>query len=50
MPCTESNFNNLIRNPMGISKYNTQEFNEYCEVALEVANRIKSIIESNYRY
>lgn len=50
MPCAESTFNNrLIREPMGISKYDTEDFNEHCKrLADEVANQIKSIIEANY--
>ena len=50
MPCTESSFNNnLIRKPMGLSKYNTDEFNKHCEkVADYVSNQIKNIIDSNY--
>lgn len=51
MPCTESSFkNNLIRKPMGISKYDTKEFNEHCEkIALEVSTQIKNIIDSDYK-
>lgn len=50
MPCTEATFNNaLIREPMGISKYNTEEFNAHCkEKADEVVNQIKNIINSGY--
>lgn len=51
MPCAESSFhNNLIRNPMGLTKYNTEEFNDHCEkLANQVANEIKNIIASNYK-
>ena len=51
MPCAESNFKNrLIREPMGITKYDTNEFNEHCEcLAQEVFNQIKQLIESNYQ-
>lgn len=50
MPCPESSFHNqLVREPMGLSKYNNHEFNEHCErIATEVANQIKNIIDSNY--
>lgn len=51
MPCAESSFgNHLIREPMGLSKYNNNEFNEHCEkLATDVANQIKNIIDSNYQ-
>lgn len=51
MPCTESSFNNsLIREPMGLSKYDNKEFNKHCEkLATQVANEIKNIITSNYK-
>lgn len=50
MPCPESGFNNLVREPMGLSKYNNEEFNEYCEkLASSVANQLKEIIDSNYK-
>lgn len=51
MPCAESSFhNNLIRKPMGLTKYNTEEFNNHCEkLANQVANEIKNIIASNYK-
>lgn len=51
MPCAESTFNNsLIREPMGLAKYNTEEFNIHCErIANEVSNQIKQLIESNYK-
>lgn len=50
MPCAESTFNdNLIRQPMGISKYDTKDFNLHCEqIAQEVSNQIKKLLESNY--
>ena len=50
MPCAESSFNNnLIRDPMGISKYDNEKFNKHCEILAEnVANEIKNIIESGY--
>lgn len=50
MPCSESTFNNnLIRNPMGISKYDTDEFNKHCEfLAQDVASQIETIIKSGY--
>jgi len=51
MPCAESTFNNrLIREPMGITKYDTKDFNIQCEIlAQEVANQIKTLIDSNYK-
>ncbi len=50
MPCAESTFNNnLIREPMGLTKYNTEDFNIHCEqIAEKVSNEIKELIESNY--
>lgn len=50
MPCTEATYNHsLIREPMGISKYDTKEFNKYCKIkAKEVAKQIKEIITSGY--
>lgn len=50
MPCTESTFNNnLIREPKGIKKYDTEEFNIHCEkIASEVANQIETIYKSGY--
>lgn len=51
MPCAESSFqNNLIREPRGISKYDTADFNKHCEkLAEQVANQIESILNSNYK-
>jgi len=50
MPCTESTFNNnLIRKPMGITKYDKNDFNIHCEyMAQEVAKQIKLLLESGY--
>ncbi len=50
MPCTEATYNNsLIREPKGLSKYNTKEFNKHCEIkAQEVINNIKELIISGY--
>lgn len=50
MPCTEATFeNSLIRDPKGISKYNTEKFNKHCEkVSEEVANQITTIIDNGY--
>ncbi len=50
MPCAESEFNNsLIREPKGISKYDTIEFNKHCEkLANKVAKQIKDLVLSNY--
>lgn len=50
MPCSESTFNNsLVRNPMGISKYDTDEFNKHCDsLAQDVASQIETIIKSGY--
>lgn len=51
MPCAESTFNNsLIREPKGISSYNTKEFNSHCEdLANLVSNQIDSIIQNGYK-
>ena len=51
MPCAESTFqNNLIRKPMGIAKYDTNDFNAHCEkLVSEVVNQIKQLIESHYQ-
>ena len=50
MPCAETEFkNSLIREPKGITKYNTKEFNEHCKIlANKVTKQIKDLIESNY--
>ena len=46
MPCAETEFkNSLIREPKGITKYNTKEFNEHCKtLANKVTNQIKNLI------
>lgn len=51
MPCTEATFeNSLIREPKGISKYNTEKFNLHCEkIAEEVVKQVENIIESGYK-
>lgn len=50
MPCTEATYkHSLLRKPMGISKYDTEEFNKHCEEkAREVAEQIKEILLSGY--
>ena len=50
MPCSEAEFNNsLIREPKGISKYDTEEFNKHCQsLADKVTKQIKDLIEANY--
>ncbi len=50
MPCAEAEFNNsLIREPKGVSKYDTEEFNEHCQsLADKVTKQIKDLIEANY--
>lgn len=50
MPCTEATFkNSLIREPKGITKYNTDEFNEHCrKMATKVIEEIKNVIDSGY--
>lgn len=50
MPCAEAEFNNsLIREPKGISKYDTEEFNKHCQsLADKVTKQIKDLIEANY--
>ncbi|MCI8794742.1 MAG: hypothetical protein HFI73_05135 [Bacilli bacterium] len=51
MPCAEARFNNnLIRDPMGLSKYDTKDFNEHCEkLATTVSMEIENILSSNYK-
>ncbi len=50
MPCAEAEFGNqLVREPKGIGKYNTKEFNEHCEtIASKVEKQIRQILSSNY--
>ncbi len=51
MPCAESSYKkSLIREPMGLKKYNTDEFNQHCEeLANNVFEEIKQIIDNNYK-
>ncbi len=50
MPCAESSYSNLVREPMGLKKYDTEEFNRHCEIlADKVAREIKQIVDSNYK-
>ena len=51
MPCAESLFcDSLIRTPKGLSKYNTLEFNEHCQLlADEVSKQIHLIANSGYK-
>lgn len=51
MPCAESTYHNdLIREPMGITKYNTKDFNNHWEqIAENVSDQIRKIIKSNYK-
>lgn len=48
MPCTEASFNNsLIRDPKGLGKYDTIEFNNHCEeLAIKVSNEIREVSKS----
>ncbi len=50
MPCIEASYNNnLIREPKGISKYDTEDFNKHCEeLALKVAEQIRAV-SKNYK-
>lgn len=50
MPCAEVEFgNNLIREPKGIGKYDTKEFNEHCEkLATKVSKQLKQLLISDY--
>lgn len=50
MPCAESTFNHsLIRKPMGISKYDNEEFNKHTsKLAHEVYLQIKDLKDSGY--
>lgn len=51
MPCCEATFNDsLIREPKGISKYNTDLFNKHCmDKAEVVVKQIKDLVNSNYQ-
>lgn len=51
MPCSEASFNNsLIREPKGLKKYDTKDFNEHtASLAKSVANNIKEVINSGYK-
>ena len=51
MPCSEALYNNsLIREPKGITKYDTLEFNLHCQnEALKVVEEIENIIASGYQ-
>ena len=51
MPCAEASFqNSLVREPQGITKYNTKEFNGHCEeLAESVANMTREVINSGYK-
>lgn len=50
MPCAEATFeDSLIREPKGISKYNTETFNKHCEkIAQETEKQIRIILKSGY--
>lgn len=50
MPCAESLYkNSLIREPKGLFKYDTEEFNNHCnDLAETVFNEINNIINSGY--
>lgn len=50
MPCAEAeDGKRLLRDPQGISKYDTKMFNDYCEaLANKVAGEIDNIIKSGY--
>ena len=50
MPCAETEFgDSLIREPKGIGKYNTKEFNEHCEkLATKVSKQVKQLLISDY--
>ncbi len=51
MPCAESSFNHsLIREPKGLSKYNTKEFNNHCELLADsVSKEVIQLVESGYQ-
>lgn len=51
MPCAEASYNNsLIREPRGISKYNTEGFNEHCvTLAKQVSSQVKELIKNKYQ-
>ena len=43
-------FVQLLLDPMGLSKYDTKDFNEHCEkLATTVAMEIENILSSNYK-
>ncbi len=49
MPCPETEASGLVREPKGITKYDTKEFNEVCEAAAcRIYNDVKRVIESGY--
>lgn len=50
MPCSEATFNNsLIREPKGLSKYDTEAFNKHCQQqAASVIAEIKKITNAGY--
>ena len=50
MPCAESSFNDsLIRQPKGLTKYNTEEFNAHCDALAEkVFDEVKKILNAGY--
>lgn len=51
MPCAESSFkSSLVREPKGLKKYDTDEFNEHCEIlATNVAKEIRKIYNGGYK-
>lgn len=50
MPCAESMFKEgLIREPKGLMKYDTKEFNELCDkLATDTFKNLRNIIDSKY--
>lgn len=51
MPCIEATYHQqLVRKPMGLKKYDTEEFNNHCEILAEsVAKEIKQLLDSQYQ-
>lgn len=50
MPCTEASYeDSLIRKPKGISKYDTESFNEHCKTQAKIViDQVTNIIKNNY--
>ena len=50
IPCIESTYLGLNREPMGLSKYNTVEFNQHCDkLSNQIAEEIENLSNNNYK-